>query len=164
MTPLLLIALLTLSPMGASSFSAKWRTFKGAYFEVKYPPNFKVRPSLPSESFEDKVDSVFFIAPDGSVQFYVFSPLWNGSPDDIERNPELEDVVSEDVEKKGSITTRRVTLRSKDKSYLRSFEDRENTETNNRTTFGIKYRDQAAYNKYRQQYLTFKNSLRQFSD
>ena len=76
----------------------------------------------------------------------------------------MEDVVSENVEQRGGVKTRRVTLKAKDGTYLRSFEDAENTETNNRRVFGIKYRDRNAYSKYRRQYLTFKNSLRQFSD
>lgn len=166
MINLLLICVLTFASLltvDNSAATARWPTFKGAYFEVKYPPGFKARKSLPSNSFDGQYDSAFFTAADGSAEFYVFSPLWNGKPDDIERK-DTEDVVSEIVEQKGSIKTRRVTLKAKDDSYLRSFEDTENTETNNRRVFGIKYRDRSAYNKYRQQYLTFKNSLRQFSD
>ena len=33
-----------------------------------------------------------------------------------------------------------------------------------RKVFGIKYRNQAAYDKARQDYLTFKNSLTQYAD
>jgi hypothetical protein len=167
MANLLLISLLMLASTptaGKPTLVVKWPTFKGAYFEVNYPPGFKARKSLPSNSFEGQYDSAFFTAPDGSVEFYVFSPLWNGRPDDIERKPDMEDVVSENVEQRGGVKTRRVTLKAKDGTYLRSFEDTKNTETNNRTVFGIKYRDRNAYNKYRRQYLIFKNSLRQFSD
>jgi hypothetical protein len=167
MAKLLSVSLLTLASLvtaGVPESTEKWLTFKGAYFEIKYPSGFKARKSLKSNSFEGQYDSAFFTAADGSVEFYVFSPLWNGKPEDIERKVESEDVVSEQVEEKGSIKTRRVTLKAKDNSYLRSFEDAENTETNNRRVFGIKYRDRTAYDRYRQQYLTFKNSLRQFSD
>lgn len=158
------LSAMPLTRPGIAPVQAGWPTFKGAYFEVKYPPGFKARKSLPSNSFAGKHDSVFFTAADGSVEFYVFSPLWNGKPEDIEPDPRLEEVVSEDVQGKGSIKTRRMTLKAKDNSYLRSFEDTENTETNNRTVFGIKYRDRNAYDKYRQQYLTFKKSLKQFAD
>jgi len=142
----------------------RWPKFKGAYFEINYPPGFKARRSLPSNSFEGQFDSAFFTAPDSSLEFYVFSPLWNGQPEDIGRNPAIEDVVSEQPELNGALKTRRGTLKAKDNSYLRSFEDTENTETNTRKVFGIKYKDQAAYAKYRSQYLRFKQSLRQFSD
>jgi len=168
---MLIVALLSvvlsampLSHPGIPPEQAGWPTFKGAYFEVKYPPGFKARKSLPSNSFEGKHDSAFFTAADGSVEFYVFSPLWNGKPNDIEPDLRLEEIVSEDVQGKGSVKTRRMTLKAKDNSYFRSVEDTENTETNNRTVFGIKYRDRNAYDKYRQQYLTFKKSLKQFSD
>lgn len=165
MLNLFLIFLLLPLPFSSTAPSPpKWLTFKGAYFEVSYPAGFKARKSLPSNSFEGRHDSAFFTSADGSVEFYVFSPLWNGKPDDIELIPGSEEIVSEDVETKGSLKTRRVTIKAKDNSYMRSFEDTENTETNNRKVFGIKYRDRNAYNKYRPQYLTFKNSLRQFSD
>jgi hypothetical protein len=98
------------------------------------------------------------------VEFYVFSPIWNGEPRDIEINEATEDYASQNTQTKGGIKIRRVTIRAKDGSYLRSFEDTENTNTNNRTVFGIKYRDQNVYNKYRQTYLTFKKSIRQFAD
>jgi hypothetical protein len=162
---LLLAVTLVFTPhFGTAATLPKWRTFRGAYFEVKYPPGFKARKSLPSNSFEGQHDSAFFTAADGAVEFYVFSPLWNGKPEDIELVPASEVVVSETTEQKGAVKTRRVTIKAKDNSYTRSFEDSENTETNNRRVFGIKYRDRDSYNKYRAQYLTFKNSLQQFSD
>ncbi len=161
---LLAISLFLIPIPGTANAPVKWRTFKGAYFEVKYPPGFKARKSLPSNSFEGQHDSAFFTAADGTVEFYVFSPLWNGTPEDIELVATTELLVSETTERKGAVKTRRVTIKAKDNSYTRSFEDTENTETNNRRVFGIKYKDRDAYNKYRSQYLTFKNSLRQFSD
>lgn len=139
----------------------KWLSYKGAYFEIKYPAGFRVRPSLRSD---ENPDSAFFTAPDGSVEFYVYSPIWNGDPRDIEINEAIESYVSQNTQTRNGIKIRRVTIRAKDGSYLRSFEDTENTNTNNRTVFGIKYRDQNAYNKYRQTYLTFKKSIKQFAD
>jgi hypothetical protein len=139
----------------------RWLSYKGAYFEVKYPEGFRARPSLRSD---ENPDSAFFTAPDGSVEFYVYSPIWNGEPTDIEINEAREEYVSQNTQTNAGIKIRRVTIRAKDGSYLRSFEDTENTNTNNRTVFGIKYRNQAAYNKYRQTYLTFKKSIRQFAD
>ena len=161
---LLLVLSLPTPGIGHTAVQQNWRKFKGAYFEIRYPPEFKARKSLKSNSFEGEFDSAFFTASDGSVEFYVFSPLWNGTPEDIQPNTGTEDIVSEKLEEKGSIKTRRVTLKAKDSSYFRSFEDVENTDTNTRRTFGIRYRDQTSYDKYRQHYLTFKKSLRQFSD
>lgn len=160
----ILIGFLLLSSIAVPGpLQRQWRVHKGAYFEIKYPPLFRARASLPSNSFEGEYDSAFFTAPGGNVEFYVFSPLWNGEPKDIEIDAS-EDYVSQNTEKKGTIVIRRVTIRAKDNSYLRSFEDTEYTENNTRRVFGIKYRNQSAYNRHRQDYLTFKRSLRQFSD
>jgi hypothetical protein len=141
-----------------------WRVYKGAWFEIKYPAGFKARASLESISFDGKHDSAVFTAADGSVEFYVFAPQWNGKPTDIEIDPSNEEYVAQHAEKKGTINVRRVTIKAKDGSYTRAFEDTENTDLNIRRVFGFKYKNQAAYAKYRGQYLTFKNSLQQFSD
>lgn len=139
-----------------------WFTYKGAWFEVRYPSTFKVRPSLRSSSASG-FDSAFFAAPDSSVEFYVFSPQWNGEPSDIQITSG-EVLVSQTSEKRGDKTVRRVTVKARDNSYSRSFEDTEDSATNTRKVFGIKYRDQSAYSRYRQTYLTFKQSLTQFAD
>lgn len=141
------------------------RVYKGAWFEIKYPAAFRVGPSQRSSSGQG-YDSVFFTAPDGSVEFYVFSPQWNGEPGDIEIKAS-EVLVSQTSEKghdiNGDKTVRRVTVKARDNSYSRSFEDTE-WDNNTRKVFGIKYRDQSAYNRHRQTYLTFKQSLTQFAD
>lgn len=161
---LVLIGLFWGTSLSARPRSNSWRTYKGAWFEIKYPSTFKARPSLKSISFDGEYDSAVFTAPDGSAQFYVFAPQWNGTPSDIEIDPSKEDYVSQHNEQKGTIKVRRVTIKAKDGSYKRAFEDTENTDLNIRRVFGFKYRNQAAYNRYRNQYLTFKRSLQQFSD
>ena len=156
----LLISISMTASLPAAS-QGKWLTYKGAYFAIKYPAGFRVRPSQRSD---ENPDSAFFTAPDGSVEFYVFSPIWNGEPRDIEIKEATESYASQNTQTRNGIKIRRVTIRAKDGSYTRSFEDTENTKTNNRTVFGIKYRDQNAYNSYRQTYLTFKKSIKQYAD
>ena len=143
--------------------SNAWRTYKGAWFEIKYPSTFKARPSLKSISFDGQFDSAMFTASDGA-EFYVFAPQWNGTPSDIELDARTEEYVSQRAETKGTITVRRVTIRAKDGSYTRAFEDTENSDLNIRRVFGFKYRDKTVYNRYRNQYLKFKRSLQQFAD
>lgn len=141
--------------------------FKGAFFVISYPSDFKVRPSkLNSPNTPDykAVDSAFFTSPDGAVEFYVFSPLWNGTPDDIALSDSTEEALSQKTEEIDGIIIRRATVRAKDFSYYRSIEDIENKKLNTRRVFGIKYRDQHAYDEYKPKYLEFKNSLEQFSD
>lgn len=159
-----IISLVPLVAWGAQSRKSGWRTHKGAWFEIKYPANFKARALLESISFDGQYDSAVFTAADGSAEFYVFAPQWNGKPSDIEIDPGKEEYVSQQAEQKGTINVRRVTIKAKDGSYTRAFEDTENTDLNIRRVFGFKYKNRAAYDKYRSQYLTFKRSLQQFSD
>ncbi|MGZ8846105.1 MAG: hypothetical protein ACXW3C_06535 [Pyrinomonadaceae bacterium] len=163
MIAIILMLLLSSGPSLIANAGQARLTYKGAWFEIKYPSNFKVRPSLRSSSGRG-YDSVFFSSPDGTVEFYVFSPQWNGEPADIEMNPQSEVQVSQNTEKRAGRIVRRMTIRARDNSYLRSFEDTEDTTTNTRKVFGIKYRNEAAYSRYRQSYLTFKQSLTQFAD
>jgi hypothetical protein len=163
----LLILVLTLlllpAPTSLALNQAGWRTYTGAWFEIRYPANFQVHPSLQSGSASG-YDSVFFTSPDGAVEFYVFSPQWNGTPTDIEINPSTEIVTSQKFEQREGKTSRRISARARNGSYLRAFEDIEDHTTNTRRVFGISYRNQASYNRYRQMYLTFKASLTQFAD
>jgi hypothetical protein len=155
--------------------SARWPTFEGAWFSVRYPPGFRVRPSLRSltaptgEKGKPQYDSAFFLSPDRGVEFYVFSPQWNGSPSDILANPRKETVVSSKTEKRAGkgegmgLTVRWVTLRARDGSYTRSYVDTE-SENNTRLVFGLKYRDARARQRYQSDYQAFKDSLQQFAD
>jgi len=163
---ILMVALAGIPFSSPHSFQAagSWRTYRGAWFEIKYPANFAVRPSLPSSTSTRGYDSVFFTAPDGSVEFYVFSPQWNGTPSDIEINPLSEVLVSQEITQNFGKTIRRATVRALDGSYSRSFEDTEEATTNTRKVFGIRYANLASYNRYKSAYLTFKASLAQFSD
>ena len=162
---ILMLTLLNVPALAGPNYQGgnNWRVYKGAWFEIKYPAAFRVRPSQRSSSGQG-YDSVFFTAPDGSVEFYVFSPQWNGEPNDIELNAKYEVLVSQNTEHKGSLVVRRKTIKARDNSYTRSFEDTEDSATNTRKVFGIKYRNQDAYARYRQTYLTFKKSLTQFAD
>ena len=162
---ILMLTLLNVPALAGTNIQGgnNWRVYKGAWFEIKYPATFRVRPSQRSSSAQS-YDSVFFTAPDESVEFYVFSPQWNGQPNDIELNARYEVQVSQTTERKGSLSVRRMAIKARDNSYTRSFEDTEDSATNTRKVFGIKYRNQDAYSRYRQVYLTFKKSLTQFAD
>lgn len=159
----LVLALLWL-PLVPSAIPQKtWQKYEGEWFEIRYPRGFRARPSQPSTSGSG-YDSAFFLSSDGSVEFYVFAPQWNGTARDIEINPATETLVSTNVTRAGSKQIRRITIKAQDGSYLRSYEDTEDVTTNTRRIFGIKYLNSDAYNRYRQAYVTFKASLVQFAD
>lgn len=144
--------------------NARWKVFTGAWFDVEYPGNFKAKPSMKSRSSADGYDSAFFSSPDGNVEFYVFSPQWNGEPSDIEGDEKTETVISKTFQEKDGIKTRRVTVKEKNNAYTRLFTDTENITLNTRVVFGVKYKDEKEYKKYYAAYLKFKESLRQFAD
>jgi len=91
---------------------APTRIFEGAWFQVAYPADFTVRPSLESSSAEG-YDSAFFDSPDGEVTFYVFSPQWGGEPSDIALDPDTEAMQDSTPSTEGPVTTTRVTIRAR---------------------------------------------------
>ena len=154
---------------GESRGAENWNTYKGAWFEIKYPPGFKVKPGQKSATRVDGYDSAFFVSPDNNVVFYVFSPQWQGKAReaDVEINPNREVLIEQNVAKEkdpaGMVKTiRTLMVKAKDNSYVRAIKD-ETTDTT-RLVFGIKYKSKEFYNKYYNDYLSFKKSLSQFAD
>ncbi len=137
----------------------QWSTYHGAWFEIQYPGDFIVLPSIKSNGEKKLFDSVFFQSPDGAVEFYVYSPQWGGRPKDIEINKAKEFYVAREEKTNGGVTNRWFTIAAKDASYLRSYINVCNTDLNTRRVFGIKYRDQQIYEKYKDRYIRFKSSL-----
>ncbi|NBY11198.1 MAG: hypothetical protein EBQ77_09415 [Sphingobacteriia bacterium] len=62
--------------------SAQTATFKGAWFQIQYPSNFIATGSMKSLT-ADGFDSAVFTSPNKQVEFYVFSPQWEGEANDI---------------------------------------------------------------------------------
>lgn len=141
-----------------------WPTYRGAWFEVDYPPGFAVSPSIESPSLPGEHDSAFFAAPDGSVSFYVYSPQWGGEPIDIRLDDGVERLASESESKQGEVTVRWYTIRAEDGSYAESYQDRQDALSGTRTVLGVRYRDDEAREHHRAEYLRFKTSLKQFAD
>jgi hypothetical protein len=143
-----------------------WKTFKGAWFDVKYPPSFKVVPrqASSSQAGKNQYDAVSFISPDGKCEFYVFSPQWNGSPNWIKLLTG-EKMTSKSTQSiKGGISVAFVGIRGPGGKYFRDYADTLNKTLNTRKVFGIKYTSKSVYNAYRPQYLKFKSSLTQYAD
>ncbi len=154
---------------GESRGAGNWHTYKGAWFEIKYPPGFKVKPGQKSATRQEGYDSAYFVSPDQNVVFYVFAPQWQGKARqaDLEINPEREELIEQNVRKEkdpaGNVKTiRTLMVKAKDNSYVRAIKD-ETTDTT-RLIFGIKYKSKEFYHKYYNDYLSFKKSLSQFAD
>jgi hypothetical protein len=152
---------------GEGRGEGKWITYKGAWFEIKYPSGFTVRPARKSTTNLVGYDSVYFISPDNNVEFYVFSPQWKGEAKEIEINPNIEKLIDQSTTKEknelGQSNTIRVfTAKAKDNSYIRAIRDE--TTDSTRLIFGIKYKNKEKYNKYYNDYIFFKKSLIQIAD
>ena len=147
-----------------SKRDSQYLTYKGAWFTIDYPKSFKVNPSI---SYDDtSYDSVFFSSVDNEVTFYICSPLWSSTCDDIKldtlRETKGEVQTTKNTKNGLSNTVHFYTITAKDGSYLRSYQ--ESVQESTRWIIGIKYKNEDALKKYRMQYLHFKNSLLQFSD
>ena len=167
--------LLGLSPLAAQQEQSRFAKFHGAWFDIDYPSGWKATPIGRSLSSTTGSDSARFTAPDGSAEFYVFSPQWNGSPAEIKLDPRREVLVSSRTQTASSGKMRGggylsntlahwYTACAKDHSYERSWVDVEDKSLNVRHVFGIKYKNQAARQKYKGQYAHFCKSLVQFAD
>jgi len=157
----------TLAPASAKG-SNKWRRYTGAWFGINYPPGFKQRPHMKSLTAEPGYDSAFFISPDKKVEFYVFSPQWDGESSDIFVNPKKEKLISSKTQTKATKRVIWVSIHAKDGSYQRSYIDIRESEAApggfSRRIFGIKYTNQKTYKKYQKDYLKFQKSLEQYAD
>lgn len=97
-TLILTVALLVVPQFSSTQGASNWRTYQGAWFEIKYPANFGVRPSLSSGSSNQWIrQRVLHLRQTEASSFTCFSPQWNSSPSDIELNPQTEVLVAQDI-------------------------------------------------------------------
>ena len=139
------------------------RIYHGAWFEVGYPAEFTVRPSLPSSTAEG-YDSAEFISPDAAVSFYVFAPQWGGEPTDIALDPQSERLGAEEMQQTSGRNLRWFTIEAADGSYRRSYLETVAQQGAVKTIVGIKYRDATARGRYQQEYQLFQQSLQLYAD
>lgn len=134
---------------------------KGAWFETNVPNGFEAQPSVSSSTSVEGFDSYFFTSPDEEVQFYIYSPQWTGSPNDIVFPNEK--ITVETVHNNDGSVTRRWTLKpNRQTPYYRSFA--ETKSENNVLITGFFYKNEAAKAKYKADYDKFTQSVIQYSD
>lgn len=142
--------------------SAQIKTFNGAWFDIQYPSSFIAKGSLNSTT-ADGFESAIFKSPDNLVEFYVFSPQWNGEAKDIVLSSN-EKLSSSKSEVNGEVETKWWTIVAKDESYQRSYQQKLNKSQNTNWIIGIKYKNSSALEKYKKEYALFKKSLKQYAD
>jgi hypothetical protein len=171
----------TLDPVAMSfdftSEGPSIRDYNGDWFKISYPYDFIANPPVAVGRFRAETDEAKFTSPDGSAEFFVYSPQWSGEPTNYLSAAPNETVLSNqssvDTNSKAIFgypyrVTRYITFAAKDGSYKRSAVSIKtgfpNQEANFHLVFGIKYKDQASYDRYLQKYLDFKASLVQYAD
>ncbi len=127
--------------------------YSGLGFSVAYPLEFYV-----NEMPGDSEYAAAFVSPDNTVEFYIFFSLARGGSDSyLEHNPKTEKIVSTKTvdDKSGTITW--ITIAAKNNAYTRSYQIHKNSGVMYKAV-GIKYQNQASYDKYKSKYLHFKKS------
>lgn len=141
--------------------TAQFNTFRGAGFEVGYPSAFRTFGSQKSAELNG-FESVFFISPDNLVEFYVFAPLHNGFANDIAvKSNEKQSAIQ--ITNGKATNAKFWTITAKDNSYERTYQESIDVKSGDNWIIGLKYKNQAAFAKYRNDYLAFKKSFRKTS-
>lgn len=150
--------------LAAEKNDAGFKLYKGAWFDIMYPSGFTVRPSIKSSTSAEGYDSAFFVSPDGKVEFYISSPQWRGSNDDIAIDEKTEKKVEEEVQKNKGRKVTFYTISAKNGSYTRTYQHTTENDGTVEWVIGIKYAGQKDYDRYKNAYLKFKGSLKQYAD
>jgi hypothetical protein len=160
----------TTRPLTPTTTSTVLR-YSGAWFDVEYPSSFTPSPSQTNGVDHINTDEATFTSEDGSVEFFIYSPLWNGQTTYHTISDNEDFVDRKEVETPGTgfdkTLTKWVTVKAKDNSYYRSYiHVRKQIDTGSEYTytFGIKFKDTNAYNTYKDAYIAFKKSLVQYGD
>jgi len=135
--------------------TAQFSVFKGAGFEINYPASFRAHGA--PGALEMNSESVFFSSPDNLVEFYIFSPMHKGVASDIALKSN-EKLAPGEVSNGKTTIAKFWTIIAKDNSYERTYQESIDVKTGDNWVIGLKYKNQAAFNKYRNEYLAFKKS------
>jgi len=164
--PLLLVFSLcaaALLPASAEDVPAGWKTFKGNYFSIGVPPGFVATPQGDAGG-GGRHDEVSLWNAELSVEFYVYSPQWNGQAIIMEVATRAEELTSSESKRTGNIEETQLTITALDKSYTRFVLSLTNVAENTNKTFGVRVPNMKVYEKIRPTYVTWKKTLTQFAD
>ena len=142
--------------------SAQTATFKGAWFQIQYPSNFIATGSMKSLT-ADGFDSAVFTSPNKQVEFYVFSPQWEGEANDIKLQGQ-EKLINTKTQISGDTEITWWTITSPNGTYQRSYVQKTHKIFHTTCIFGIMYKNAKAFDLYKKEYANFKNSLQPFAD
>lgn len=158
--------LLAFALLAASVFAAVpagWGTFKGAFFEIGVPPGFKASGQMPNPGGAS-FDAVSLWNATQKVEFYVYSPQWNGRSNYAGPIAGAEKVTSRETSKQGNVSEEQLTITALDNSYVRFIVSRTKENENTNTTFGVRVPNMSVYQQIKPTYVRWKQTLQQFAD
>lgn len=163
--------------------STELKRYTGNNFAIEYPAEFSARAGKKHSRDDYQAgDEAFFTSPDKYVEFFVYSPLWDGKPDYYLEVAKTEILLDEKISKTKNNDpfvdkaldqkiTHWLSVKAKDDSYFRSFvhtslrsSDASLKIAGIDTVFGIKYKNKQSYDKYKTAYIAFKQSLQKVAD
>jgi hypothetical protein len=156
--------------LGTVENESKESKYMGNWFEIIYPSDFIASPTEPLTVWEEisyiETDEASFSSPEGEVEFFVFSPQWDGEPKDYLDIRENEELLDEKTSQDEIYLITEKLFKEKSGLYFRKAESIRETlgDTKLHHVFGIKYKSEEDFEKYEQAYESFKASLVQFAD
>ena len=139
-----------------------WKTYHGNFFEIGVPPNFVSMPENKRRG-GGSGDEVALWNQDQQVEFYVYSPQWNGvASRTVTQSTETLD--SHESKTTGGLVEERWVMSAKDKSYVRFVVSFTDTKLNTNKTFGIRVPSMRTYAQVKPTFIQWKRTLQQFAD
>lgn len=155
-----------------AGYEDEWTTYQGTSFGIAYPEDFVVDTSLGN-------DYASFTSPDGRVTFHVYSPLWDGSADEllvqsgeiiVATRPRVITPVScvTQLGESSTVEYDAKVIRESDDTTIRSVADiglkTEDDTSNVRMTFALEVKDTEQFDEYLELFKLFMSSLVQYAD
>jgi trehalose-6-phosphate synthase len=151
---------------------AQLATYSATWFQIEYPSDFTASPTTPTSVYGDdyhfvETEEATFTSPDGTVEFFIFSPQWGGDPIDYLEQKSSEKVIETKEDQSTddpffTVTHTWKTFEDKQGKYTRAYHSIKTESTH--CVFGVKYTNRKMYERYKAAYMTFKKSLQQFAD
>lgn len=139
---------------------AKTAMFQGAWFQIQYPSHFIATGSMKSLT-ADGFDSAVFTSPDKQVEFYIFSPQWEGEANDIKLHLH-EKISSSKTQISGDTEITWWTIVSLNGLYQRSYIQKTNTIYHTTCVFGIKYKNSKVLDVYKKNMQILRSAYNHF--
>ena len=137
-----------------------WKSYHGNFFDIGVPPNFVARPE-DKRRRRELGDGVSLWNRRLQVEFYVFSPQWNGVGS-YTATRKSETLDSHESMTTGGMVEERWVMTAK--NYVRFVVSITDTKLNTNKTFGIRIPNMRTYELVKPTFVQWRRTLQQFAD